>query len=119
MTCDRTKCISIVRNVTGQHCFEELVTTLKDKKFSLLVDESTDVSSIKQLAMIVRYDDQEKIVDQFLALVPVHDATANTLYKVVTTFFKENNISWKTQMIGYASDGANNVSGCNYLLARK
>lgn len=43
----RTKCSCIIRNVLGQCIFEELV--------SLLIDESTDIGSVKNLCICVRY----------------------------------------------------------------
>nr|CAI5832934.1 unnamed protein product [Callosobruchus analis] len=55
MSCDRTKCTSIINNVIGKTSFERLISKLKVSKFSLIVDESTDVSSKKHLAIVVRY----------------------------------------------------------------
>ncbi|XP_008189985.1 uncharacterized protein LOC103311924 [Acyrthosiphon pisum] len=54
LTCDRTKCTAIINNVIAITGFEDLVNYLKTNKFSLLVDESTDISSVKNLAMVVR-----------------------------------------------------------------
>lgn len=111
ISCNRTKCTKIVCNVTGQESFQEMVKFLQTKKFSLLVDESTDVSGTKNLAIITRFSDGVSVKDRFLALLPVDVVTAENLYKVVTSFLQDNNIPWKKNLIGYASDGANNVSG--------
>lgn len=115
-TCARTKCTSIINNVTGQYGLEQVVSCLQKNKFSLLVDESTDVSAVKHLAIVVRYLNGEEIVDRFPALIPVPDCTDNNLYKVVTEFFENNKIPRKENLIGYSSDGANNVSGAYHSL---
>jgi len=54
LTCDRTKCTSIINNVIGATEFDDLVQYIKNNKFSLLVDESTYVSAVKNLALVVR-----------------------------------------------------------------
>ena len=86
-------------------------------KFSIIVDESTDVSSVKHLVIVVRYFDGKSICDQFLGLVPVADATAQSLYNCVVQFFAHNEIPYKTSLIGFASDGASNMFGVNHSLA--
>lgn len=49
------------------------------------------------------------VCDGFLALIPVADATAANIYSVMTTFFEENTIPFKDKLIGFSSDGANNI----------
>ncbi|ENN70857.1 hypothetical protein YQE_12435, partial [Dendroctonus ponderosae] len=44
-TCGRTKTTAIVKNVLGQHSFEDSCSELRKSKFSLIVDESTDLST--------------------------------------------------------------------------
>lgn len=101
VTCERTKCTKIVTNVIGKESFNELVNFLKVKKFSLLVDESTDISGTKYLAVLSRFFDGSAITDRFLALIPVADVTAANLYQVIKNFFVEQNIPYKLNMIGY------------------
>lgn len=64
-----------------------LVKKLQESKFSLIVDESTDLSSTKHLCMVVRTLIGDKVADCFLGLIPLQDATARALYDVVTKFF--------------------------------
>lgn len=65
------------------------------------------------MALVVRvFNDTEfKPEDIFLTLIEITDATAENLYNVIVNFFKENQINYKTQMIGFAADGANNMFG--------
>jgi len=43
----RTKCTSIISNVLAVHFNEELYKEIGDSSFSLLIDESTDISTTK------------------------------------------------------------------------
>ena len=51
----RTKCAALIRNVISPECKKELLTDLKGMPFSLIIDESTDVGTKKQLCAMVRY----------------------------------------------------------------
>ncbi|XP_052131081.1 uncharacterized protein LOC127751482 [Frankliniella occidentalis] len=51
----RTKTRGLVVNVIGEAEKEELVATLKTTKFSILTDESTDISAVKTAAIMVQY----------------------------------------------------------------
>nr|CAI5849290.1 unnamed protein product [Callosobruchus analis] len=113
MSSDRTKCTSIINNVIGKTSFERLISKLRVSKFSLIVDESTGVSSKKHLALVVRYNNNFKINDEFLGLVLVETATAQNLYNVIVNFFTENNIPYKNNLVGYAADGANAMMGAH------
>lgn len=50
----RTKTTAIVKNVIGMSAKEELAELLKDNKFSILTDESTDIGSVKTSCVVVR-----------------------------------------------------------------
>lgn len=41
MSCDYTKCTELVNNVTGRTNFDELISKMRNNKFSVLVVEST------------------------------------------------------------------------------
>jgi len=51
------------------------------------------------------------VIDCFLGLISLKDATAETLYDKVIAFFNLNKIPYKTNLIGFASDGANVMVG--------
>ena len=55
-----TKCTYIVRQVFGLYFCKDFVGILKKTKFSVIPDETTDVSCTKQLAMCVVYFDYNK-----------------------------------------------------------
>ncbi|CAB4041371.1 Hypothetical predicted protein [Paramuricea clavata] len=83
----------------------ELVEILRKSKsyFSIIPDETTDVSTEKQLGICVVYFDESdmKIVTRFFDMVSVVDSTANRLYQAI----RMGNI------IGYSSDTTNVMFG--------
>ncbi|XP_018399003.1 PREDICTED: uncharacterized protein LOC108776788 [Cyphomyrmex costatus] len=111
IACSRTKVTAIVQNVIGQYNLEQICKTLNNVKFSLIVDESTDRGCTKHLCIVVRFFQDKKVIDCFLGLIPLKDATAEDLYDKVTAFFNLNKIPYKTNLIGFASDGANVMVG--------
>lgn len=114
VSCGRTKASAIIKNVLGRQSFEMTCQNLRKKKFSLIVDESTDKSTIKHLCLVVRYfNDSDNIQDSFLGLIQLSGADALTLYNHIVQFFNENDIPYKNNMIGFASDGANVMLGSN------
>lgn len=116
--CGATKGNKLIKNVIGATNKEEVISDLQCKHFSLIIDEATDISCEKVLCLVVRYLSDDFVVnDNFLTLLTVKDATAQSLYKNIVDFFETNNIPYKDKMIGFASDGANNMMGKNNSVA--
>lgn len=67
----RTKCSAIIKNVLAPHFQAELLSDIADRPFSLLIDESNDISTTKMLGIAIIYYSNKlnKIVSTFLALV--------------------------------------------------
>ncbi|KAF2343334.1 protein of unknown function DUF4371 [Trinorchestia longiramus] len=64
-------------------------------KFSLQLDETTDVSNLSQLAVLVRYVKDDVLNEDFLFCKPLTTTTkAAEVKKPVDNFFKDNNLSW-------------------------
>ncbi|CAH1968566.1 unnamed protein product [Acanthoscelides obtectus] len=55
MQMGRTKATGVIKHVLAKSHFEELIDELKAKKFSILVDESTDIGVVKNICVCVRY----------------------------------------------------------------
>ncbi|CAG5050136.1 unnamed protein product [Parnassius apollo] len=51
----RTKCTQIINDILAPHFKKELRSDISDQKYSLLLDESTDISVTKYLGIVVRY----------------------------------------------------------------
>ena len=102
----------IVVNCMGKESLDEIVEILKVQKFSLLLDESTDVSNTKQLAVVVRIVNKEKeiVEDKFLHLLDVEDCSAESLFQIIKQFFEKHGIPFEN-MVGYAADNASVMMG--------
>ena len=108
----RTKCTKILTNIVSPAIKEELIADVKGKKFSLIVDETTDVSTAKQLCVIIRYYSsvEKKIVTAFVDLVTVVHACADDLFDAIRNCLREIELEL-IDCIGYASDGASVMVG--------
>ncbi|XP_028659137.2 protein ZBED8-like [Erpetoichthys calabaricus] len=75
-------------------------------KFSLQLDETTDVSNLSQLAVFVRYVKDDMIKEDFLFCKPLTTTTkAADVKKLVDDFFRGNNLSWD-MVSAVCTDGA-------------
>ena len=114
----------MITNKIGLESFNEILEHLRSNKYSLILDESTDVSVVKQLALVVRTIDnkKERVRDLFLHLIDVKDSTAEGIYNSLVEFFTKHNIPF-ANMIGYAADNAavmmGNISGLKKKLEDK
>jgi hypothetical protein len=74
----RTKCAALVKNVLSPHFQEELRNEIQNTPFSLMIDESTDVSVSKLLGVSIKYysESQKKVVSTFLSILDVEQSDA-------------------------------------------
>ena len=74
----RTKCTALVKKLLGPHFKGELHDDIQSTPFSLLVDESTDVSTSKNMGVSIKYysPTTKKVVSTFLGLVKVAGSDA-------------------------------------------
>lgn len=110
ISCNRTKCNAIINNVLGLEILDDLLARMKNNKFSIIVNESTDCLSVKHLSVLVRMVINFNVKDEFLCLLLISNATAQNLYNAVNNFFVENSIDYKKQLIGLGADG---IMGAN------
>lgn len=75
---------------------------MKNNKFSIIADESTDRSWTKA---------NQNVKDYFLALIAVQETTGAAIFSHIKNFFLKYDIPYKQNCIGFASDGANNMMG--------
>jgi uncharacterized membrane protein len=93
----RTKCSSIIKNVIGPSLLQELIIDIGYSKFSIIVDELTDISTNKLLGINIKYYSTKRgtIVIQFLAFISVVYTTAQDLFQAINDFFKANKLNLK------------------------
>lgn len=112
----RSKCTSIIKNVIAKHEIEKLVEYLRKHRFSILIDESTDISDTKIMCILVQFWSQKEknVKTQLLELVSL-DATncsANNLFEKFKDALNSKDIPI-TNVVGMASDNASVMTGCN------
>lgn len=108
--CGRTKSTQIA-DIIGKQASDQTLSDLKKKKVSLIVDETTDVSTKKCLVLVARYFDTNfGILDKFLTLIEISKADAISIYNVIKEFFVSFSIPMQN-LIGLATDGANVMAG--------
>ncbi|GAV77293.1 Dimer_Tnp_hAT domain-containing protein/DUF4371 domain-containing protein, partial [Cephalotus follicularis] len=79
--------------------------------FSILIDESRDVSVKEQMAIVLRYvDDKGCVIERFLAIVHVLDTTASSLKTAIDMLFSTHGLSI-SRIRGQGYDGASNMQG--------
>jgi hypothetical protein len=112
MKMHRTKCTKILTNIVGPALKEELITEVEGKKFSLIVDETTNVSTAKQLCVLIRYysNVEKKIVTAFVDLVTVVHAAADDLFNAIRDCLRGVGLEL-VDCVGYASDRASVMVG--------
>ncbi|XP_050150553.1 uncharacterized protein LOC126625529 [Malus sylvestris] len=81
-------------NSCAPETLDAIVDGLKDRFFSILVDEARDVSVKEQMAMVLRYvDDNGHVIERFVGIQHVTDTTSSSLKDAIDTFFSRNDLS--------------------------
>lgn len=79
--------------------------------FSLMVDESRDISAKEQMAVVFRYVNKNgEVIERFISLEHVTDTSSQSLKKVIDILFTRHGLSL-SQLRGQGYDGASNMSG--------
>ncbi|KAJ8931949.1 hypothetical protein NQ314_015090 [Rhamnusium bicolor] len=102
-------------SITASHVQSLIVKKIEKSKFySVLADETTDISRIEQFSLCIRYVDEDedgmKLREDFLTFVPVHDFTGATLASTL----KETLVSLGlnlNNLRGQGYDGASAMRG--------
>ncbi|XP_057543269.1 uncharacterized protein LOC130821498 [Amaranthus tricolor] len=83
-----------------------------DGYFSILADESSDVSQKEQLALVLRFVNRENglVVERFLGILHVGDTTALSLKNAIMSLLMEHLLS-PSMIRGQGYDGASNMRG--------
>ncbi|KAH8022180.1 hypothetical protein HPB51_022577 [Rhipicephalus microplus] len=81
----RYKFTKIIMNVLFPHFLELLVADIGGSKYSLIIDEATDISTTNLLGVLVRYfsSARKSILTTFLALIELDDGTVVTIVRAL------------------------------------
>ncbi|KAI5324306.1 hypothetical protein L3X38_033379 [Prunus dulcis] len=96
-------------NACAGETLDVIMSGLKDRFFSILVDEARDISVKEQMAMVLRYvDDNGHVIERFVGVQHVTDITSSTLKDAIDIFFSSNGLSF-SKLRGQGYDGASNM----------
>lgn len=107
----KQKATNVIRQVIGFDYLYEAVSALQSRMFSMIIDETTDLSTVKQLAVLATYFDMQSFESKYflLDMVEIVDGTANGIYSAVKQVFSELHIPM-ANIIG-SSDTTNVMFG--------
>ncbi len=116
----RTKCSKLITEVISPAMFMELKKDIAGKKFSLIVDDSTDISREKNMCVLVRYfsESRQSISTSFVCQTNLIHATAEDLFLALQEAAKKLEISLE-DCVGLGVDTTNAMVGAkNSLFSR-
>ncbi|KAK2711105.1 hypothetical protein QYM36_012322 [Artemia franciscana] len=107
ITCGRDKTRNIIVKKLAPDADQALSEKLQKYKFSILLDESTDKSVVKSMAVVARFwcPQLKRVCDRLLGLVEVPSATAQIMKGEVDKLLSVRNIP-KENCIGFGWDNA-------------
>ena len=112
MSLKRTKAAYVMQYGIAYSERQDVVDICRNQKFSIIVDESTDVSTNQMLAVVVRYCDAKtkRVVDSLLDLIEVEDGTGLGLFTAVKKLLNTHAIPL-SNIIGFAADNCATMMG--------
>lgn len=119
-SCKRTKAAAVTYNVLKPNLEEEMLADLKscenmnthNPMFSLIIDETTDVTTISMLAVVTKYYSEKdlQVKTKFLTLVDLNGADAQSLFNALSGALTNTNLNIK-DAIGFGADTTNVMFG--------
>lgn len=110
----RTKCSLIVKNVLSAVICDELKCQLKNTSFSVLVDESTDISNNRVICILVRFINfkNNNLTTALLDCIKIDadEGTAKGLFLLFENCIKKFSLKFEN-IVGYCSDNASVMMG--------
>ncbi|CAB3990550.1 Hypothetical predicted protein [Paramuricea clavata] len=93
-TLGKQKATNVIRQVLGFNTQKGSTNGLKSRKFSLIIDETTDRSHKNQLAVLVTYfnPDTFKMDCDLIDIVQLDDGKADTIFKAIVECFEQKGI---------------------------
>ncbi|CAG4969372.1 unnamed protein product [Parnassius apollo] len=110
----RTKCTQVINQVLAPHFKDTLLKDIGTQKYSIILDESTDVSVSKYMGIIIRYFslNTNNIVSSFLSLEPIERADARSIVTSLVKCLESQSLPIQN-LIGIGTDNASVMTGRN------
>lgn len=110
----RTKCTNILKNVLGPHFVNDLRKDIGASPYSLIIDESTDISVLKYLGIIIIYysKKQNRIIETFLDMPKIIECDAESLVAAIRATLQKLGLKFEN-LHGLGTDNASVMVGIN------
>lgn len=112
----RTKATNIVTRLVGPAFKQDIINIISTPGnfFSIIMDETTDISVKKQCAFCVIYyhPDNEKVETHFLDLFETESGKAEDLSEALLNWLRTNSVPFEN-FIGFSSDTTNVMAGAH------
>ncbi|XP_042458581.1 uncharacterized protein LOC122042493 [Zingiber officinale] len=106
--------LTIQKDLTRDCASEITLSIIEDignNVFSLMVDESRDISVKEQMRVVLRYVNKRgQVIERFLAIVHVSDTSSCSLKDAIDALFAKHGLSL-SRLRGQGYDGASNMRG--------
>ena len=100
-----------ITQATTEEITNVIIKDLGDSLFSILIDESRDISIKEQMVVVLWYIDiNGHIIERFLGIQHVWDTTASSLKAAIEALFSKHGLSI-SRLCGQGYDGASNMWG--------
>ncbi|KAL5553288.1 hypothetical protein UlMin_040689 [Ulmus minor] len=98
-------------NACAVETINVIIRDMRDAVFSILVDESRDVSIKEQMVVMFRYVNKKGyVIESFIGIEHVANTTAVSLKTAIDKLFSKHGLS-RSRLRGQGYDGASNMSG--------
>ena len=90
---------------------QTIASVQRSGKFSLQLDETTNIGNDVQFMVFVRYLDTNNYMEQFFCRPLAKNTTGEQIFKKVDSSFKEHKLEW-SDCVSFCADGAPSMMGC-------
>ena len=108
------KCTNVIKNTLCSHFEADLLNDIGKNKFSLLMDESNDISVLKLLGISIIYysDIHKKVVSTYLGLLEIEECDAENIILAIKNLLRTKNLKL-TNVTAIGIDNASVMTGIN------
>jgi hypothetical protein len=97
--------------IIGNQCFNRICKEAQNSLvFSVIMDETEDISRIEQVSIILRYCLDGVVKERFIGFYEVKSTTGESLYQLLSDSIAACGLSINN-LVGQSYDGASNMSG--------